>query len=336
MNSYKNDLKSINMADYVRNHMPEDAKSFYDSSKLKTGFINLDNITSLYPGLTVLGAISSLGKSTFVLQIIDYLAYNGQNVILFSLEQTALELAAKSLSRMSWRRNAATALTSLEIRNPNMLDKIRDLLNMYVQIAANITVVEGGLGVTINDIEEFVENYIYTNGTKPVVVIDYLQIILAYKMSTKEAVDLHVRRLKQLQMKHNLVLIVVSSFNRQNYMTQIDYESFKESGGIEYTADVVWGLQLQAIHNDIFNEQHKLNEKREILKEAKASYPRKIELVCLKNRFGVSSYSCNFYYYSRYDVFEADTTGLDMNNGFMNVTKEQQMKLDDLFINAEV
>ena len=61
-------------------------------------------------------------------------------------------------------------------------------------------------------------------------------------MTTKDTVDLHVRRLKELQIAHQLTLIVVSSLNRQNYMTAIDYESFKESGGIEYTADVIWGL----------------------------------------------------------------------------------------------
>ena len=32
-------------------------------------------------------------------------------------------------------------------------------------------------------------------------------------------------------------------------MTPVDFESFKESGGIEYTADVVWGLQHPLWHS---------------------------------------------------------------------------------------
>ena len=39
-------------------------------------------------------------------------------------------------------------------------------------------------------------------------------------------------------------LIIISSFNRVNYYRQVSFESFKESGNIEYTADVVWALQM--------------------------------------------------------------------------------------------
>ena len=98
-------------------------------------------------------------------------------------------------------------------------------------------------------------------------------------------------------------MMVVSSFNRQNYLTQVDFESFKESGGIEYTADVVWGLQLEVLHDALFNSASKINEKRQKIKEAKAANPRRVELVCLKNRFGISSYTCNFEYFPQFDFF---------------------------------
>lgn len=39
------------------------------------------------------------------------------------------------------------------------------------------------------------------------------------------------------------------------------------------------------------------------IKEAKAANPRRVELVCLKNRFGVSSYTCNFEYFPQFDLF---------------------------------
>ena len=37
--------------------------------------------------------------------------------------------------------------------------------------------------------------------------------------------------------------------------------------------------------------------------QAKASSPRAIDLVCLKNRYGVSSYTVNFEYYPASDFF---------------------------------
>jgi len=97
--------------------------------------------------------------------------------------------------------------------------------------------------------------------------------------------------------------MVICSLNRQNYLTPVDFESFKESGGIEYTADVVWGLQLSVMNDDLFNGEKKIKEKREKVKAAKLEIPRKVQLVCLKNRYGRSSYECGFNYYPQYDLF---------------------------------
>ena len=83
------------------------------------------------------------------------------------------------------------------------------------------------------------------------------------------------------------------------------FSSFKKSGGLEFTAVVIWGLQLQVMNDELFDKDAKLKAKREAVKEAKVANPRDIELVCLKNRYGVSSYSCNFKYYARYDYFLA-------------------------------
>ena len=83
----------------------------------------------------------------------------------------------------------------------------------------------------------------------------------------------------------------------------IDYESFKESGGIEYTADVIWGLQLNVINEEIFSKEGKLKYKREKIKQAKRAIPRDIEFVCLKNRYGDSNYTCRFKYYAQFDYF---------------------------------
>ena len=97
-------------------------------------------------------------------------------------------------------------------------------------------------------------------------------------------------------------MFVVSSFNRANYMTPVDFESYKESGGIEYTADVLWGLQLQAIHDPVFDKDKDIKAKREAIRQAREESPRHVELVCLKNRYG-GTYSCDFTYNQRFDLF---------------------------------
>ena len=64
-----------------------------------TGIESLDRIidNGLYPGLYTIGAVSSLGKTSFALQIADQIAEAGEDVLFFSLEQSRLELVSKSL-----------------------------------------------------------------------------------------------------------------------------------------------------------------------------------------------------------------------------------------------
>ena len=119
----------------------------------------------------------------------------------------------------------------------------------------------------------------------------------------KQIVDHNVTELKRLSRSLELPIFVISSVNRSNYLTPIDFEAFKESGGIEFTADVVWGLQLAAIHDTVFDSDKKVKEKREKIAEAKEAIPRDIELVCLKNRYGKSRYAAEFTYYPQYDFF---------------------------------
>ena len=57
------------------------------------------------------------------------------------------------------------------------------------------------------------------------------------------------------------------------------------------------------MNDELFGNDAKLKPKREAVKEAKIANPRDIELVCLKNRYGVFSYTCRFKYYARYDYF---------------------------------
>ena len=331
-------IKKTNMAEYYENQFASDVENFKKGGKLKSGYANIDAITNLYPGLYVIGAISSLGKTTFIHQMGDQMAEAGNHVLFFSLEQSILELASKSIARTMAQEDQKNGLSSLQVRRADLSDSlIASAINKCKIYSDKMTIVECSFRATIDDIANTVQEYIKQNNVKPVVIIDYLQVIQPSpesKMTTKDLVDYHVRRLKVLQTDHQLTMIVISSLNRQNYMTAIDFESFKESGGIEYTADVLWGLQLQCIHNEPFTQQNKINEKRQKIIEAKKAVPRKIELICLKNRFGVSSYTCQFDYYPKYDWFKPDLTGLDISDtsasdtdtdGFMTVPEGYEL-----------
>ena len=302
-------LKDNLVSHYLEDVFIKDIDKFKSYKDRKTGFINLDELTGgLYPGLYVVGAISSLGKTTFVHQIGDQLAERGDHVLFFSLEQSRLEMVTKSLSRITARHNKATAVSAIKIRAGKLTPEVIAAAEEYNKIADRISVIECNFNTNIYSIVNYTKAYMETYNVKPVVIVDYLQIIppVDPRQSDKEKIDNIIRGLKKLQSENDLVLFVISSINRQNYLTPIDFESFKESGGIEYTADVVWGLQLQILNDDLFNSEKKIKEKREKVRQAKKAIPREIELVCLKNRYGVSSYSCGFKYDPRFDLFEPD------------------------------
>lgn len=292
-------LSMHNMHTYLHNDMQQDLQTF--TSDVNPGYTNIDD---LYTGLYVIGGSSGIGKTTFMHQMADQMAKTGP-VLYITLEQSALELASKSLSRIMAKQDFVTAMTALQIRKNGNDPRVSKAIAVYDSFADNLSIADCTYRATIENIENTVYAYMKQTGKKPVVIVDYLQVIQSAenRMTTKEVTDMNVQRLKQLQSDNKLIMIVISSLNRQNYMTQIDYDSFKESGGIEYTADVLWGLQLEVLHNDIFDKPGRINEKRQLIINAKLSNPRQIEFVCLKNRYGLSNYSCLYNYYPQYDYF---------------------------------
>ena len=71
------------------------------SFAVRTGFDTLDKMLDggVKDGITVLGAMPGLGKTTFVLQLAYNVAAKGTPVLFFSLEMTAFTLIAKSITR---------------------------------------------------------------------------------------------------------------------------------------------------------------------------------------------------------------------------------------------
>ena len=298
---------------YIDTLMQEEIARF--KSDKHTGFSILDQKAGggLYSGLYCIGAISSLGKTTFSLQIADQLAASGQHVLFFSLEQSRLEMVTKSLARMQARHDPQSTITSLAIRKGYYAQEVQDLKQEYkATIKDRMNIIEGNMRCNLSFICEKVRNYVAQRKVRPVVFVDYLQILQAEeeerRQSIREVVDTTLTELRRLSRELDITVFVISSMNRSNYLTPVDFEAFKESGGIEYTCDVVWGLQLECMNDEIFDKDKKIKEKREKVKEAKRANPRKIELVCLKNRYGIANYSCNFMYYSAQDLFVEVTT----------------------------
>lgn len=301
-------------ANYITELFQSDIEHMKKYKHKKTGFDNLDaELGGVFPGLNVLGSITGGGKTTFTLQLADNMARLGDHVLFFSLEQSKMELTSKSIARTTAEMNLNDAVSSISIRSGYQPRSVKEAIEDYTEAAHRVNVIEGNFNTNAATIREYTERYIELNGVTPVVIVDYLQIMPApdERMNDKQRMDFNVTTLKRMSRDLNITIFAISSFNRGNYMAPIDFESFKESGGIEYTADLVLGLQLEAIHDDIFNSQNKLKEKRAKITDAMKESPRQMELVCLKNRNGNARFSCSYSYWSKYDYFEQNgrTTG---------------------------
>ena len=265
-----------------------------------TGFYNIDEHQFFLPGLYVIGATPAAGKTTFCWQMLEQLATEGETCIYCSYEMSQLELFAKSLARELFKRNDDTALTAAQIRKGGTSTALERLVVDFADSQRNLSVMELQ-DETVDDLLRLLKPFCTDKTKAPVVCLDYLQIIPTSRESTKIGIDETVRKLKKFQRDTNTTFIVISAFNRMNYAQMVSFESFKESGNIEYTADVVWALQL-----DIMNQiksGDSISESRRKIEEAKRRQPRQIHLKCLKNRQG-TNYDCLFNYHSAHDLFE--------------------------------
>ena len=313
-------LFTSHLADYLDFRLSDDLADFALYKNRKTGFSNFDKDNSLYPGLYAIGGVSGVGKTTFIHQITDNLARAGEYVMYFTLEQPLLDLASKGIARITAQESPAYACTALEFRNGWRNDIVEHAIRTYKSFAERIFIRFCDFNTSVDSIIQQVKDFMQKTGKKPVVVVDYLQILRPSKASerkgSKEAVDDTVHALKVLQADYGLIMFVISSFNRQNYLTVADFESFKESGLIEYSADFVAALQLVAMNADLLDKANKLIAKRELIGEEKKRNPRDIELLVLKNRYGRSYVSYFFTYDARHDLFNPN-----------DIDKEQALNL---------
>ena len=270
-------------------------------SDRRTGFYNLDEHQFFMPGLYVIGATPAAGKTTFCWQLLEQLAERGEKCIYCTYEMSQFELFSKSLARELYKRDAKTALTAAQIRKGATSAELERLVVDFADSQRDLSVLELQ-DETIDDLLRLLRPLCQDKTKAPVVCLDYLQIMPTGRESTKLGIDETVRKLKKFQRETNTTFIVISSFNRTNYTQSVSFESFKESGNIEYTADVVWALQLDIMNRIRGGEL--ISETRRKIDAAKKQQPRQIHLKCLKNRQG-TNYDCYFEYHSAHDYFES-------------------------------
>ncbi len=299
---------------------------------IPTGFIQLDQFLKggLRPGLYTFGAVPSLGKTTFVIQIADFVAASGRDVLFFTLEMSRNELLAKSISRFTAQLHdnddfdfAKTSTDILDDRRcytesrelqDQEMEVFRKAMEVFQEsVAPRRFVVEPEGRCDFPTIESSIGGFLQKRQPQtgqegktllpPIILVDYLQIIAPTEgKDLRLHMDDTVFSLKSLSKKLRTPVFIISSFNRSGYGRPISYESFKESGGIEYNADFLSGLNPICVNENKIVRPGKAGYDPNI---AKSLNPRIVELVILKNRHGETSGETGIFYeyFPAYNLF---------------------------------
>lgn len=285
-----------------RIYLEEDA-----DEPIPTGFAKLDEKIGggLMRGLYVLGATSSFGKTTLSVQVADNIAAPGHPVLFVTIEQSAQEIVAKSISRLSHDScnshsgglvaQEITTSTARKAWGPAKWEALATATNTYTEtIAPNLRILEGISRPSVGDVRAAAEAMTAQYGKQPVIVIDYLQLLAPKndRDSDKASVDFNVTALRQFARDLKTPVWCVATLNRESYSGPVDLDSFKESGSIEYGADYLFGLQPRGIAAEVEKVKSAVEKKLKgnaFVSKAKREDPRIVDLTILKNRQGVTT-----------------------------------------------
>ena len=309
------------------------------NGSISTGIASIDRLLQggFRAGLYFIGAISSLGKTSLILQLADNMAAGGQDVLFFSLEMSRYELMARSMSRRSFMYTKEKwplsffkegrpvvpqpALTTTDIlqgrvNSTTRQESFQAAVNGYAENEGKHLYIYEGVGnVDAKTIRRVILEHKERQGVFPLVVIDYIQLLAVADTSsagTKDKIDQAVLELKRISRDYDIPIIGISSINRNNYKQPIDMSAFKESGAVEYTADVLIGLQYHGMdYEDGEGEDEKNTGRGKRIKDIKeknkelsaAGQPIEIDFKVLKNRNGARK-DCTLKFTAMFNYFE--------------------------------
>lgn len=318
----------------VSGYLPEFTdKLLGNTPPISTRFRSFDRILDggLHPGLIVIGALSSLGKTTFILNMADAMATAGQDVLIFSLEMSRFELISKIISR----RTALKVLkmigsgknVSMKMAKSNLgvsdfkrwdnysAGELQVLNECMVELqdtaARNLYIKEGLQSIGPAEIRADIERHKRLTGRAPVVMVDYLQILKSpdTRMTDKQKTDENVVAMKRISRDYNIPVIGVSSFNRDSYLIPVNMAAYKESGALEYTSDILIGLQydgMDYLEGETDKDKNRAARIRALFKENEQTInegkPVKIQAKILKNRSGKRG-SCTLDYLPLFNLY---------------------------------
>ena len=219
---------------------------------IPTGFIDLDyKLSGLQPSdLILVAARPSMGKTAFVLNIAQYVAFKKKkSVAIFSLEMSKEQLVNRLFSLES-------QVDAQALRTGNMKDSDWEkLIEGAGIIGQSQLIIDDTPGISVSELRSKCRKYKLENDLD-LIIIDYLQLMTGSIGRSSESRQQEIseisRSLKGLARELNVPVIALSQLSRAvegRPDKRPMLSDLRESGAIEQDADVVMFIYRDEYYN---------------------------------------------------------------------------------------
>ena len=244
----------VPIREVVMNAMDKIEKASHNSggvTGIATGFIDLDYRTAgMQPSdLVLIAARPSMGKTAFVLNIAQYVAFHsGECVAIFSLEMSKEQLVNRLFAMES-------KVDSQHLRTGSLSDmEWEKLIESAGMIGQSKLIIDDTPGISIADLRSKCRKFKLEMDLK-MIIIDYLQLMSGSGRGTdsrqQEISDIS-RSLKALARELQVPVLALSQLSRaveQRPDHRPMLSDLRESGAIEQDADVVMFIYRDDYYN---------------------------------------------------------------------------------------
>ena len=244
----------VPIREVVMNAMDKIEKASHSNGNvtgIATGFIDLDYRTAgMQPSdLVLIAARPSMGKTAFVLNIAQYVAFHsGECVAIFSLEMSKEQLVNRLFAMES-------KVDSQHLRTGNLSDlEWEKLIESAGMIGQSKLIIDDTPGISIAEMRSKCRKFKLEMDLK-MVIIDYLQLMSGSgrgNESRQQEISDISRSLKALARELQVPVIALSQLSRaveQRPDHRPMLSDLRESGAIEQDADVVMFIYRDDYYN---------------------------------------------------------------------------------------